>query len=186
MRTDGVEMAEYDYDVLVIGAGPGGYVAAIRAAQLGLQDRLRREPRDAGRHLPQRRLHPVQGAAPRVRTVRGSAPAARSPSSASRSHGAKLDLDAMHGQRRRRGQGADRRHRIPVQEEQGRLAEGPRRFTGRAHASRSASESVTREEHRHRHRLVGHAAARRRGRQEGRRRLAPARSSCPRCPSIWS
>jgi dihydrolipoamide dehydrogenase len=31
-------MAEqYDYDVLVIGAGPGGYVAAIRAAQLGLR-----------------------------------------------------------------------------------------------------------------------------------------------------
>jgi dihydrolipoamide dehydrogenase len=32
------EMAEnYDYDVLIIGAGPGGYVAAIRAAQLGLK-----------------------------------------------------------------------------------------------------------------------------------------------------
>ncbi|RZK03619.1 MAG: dihydrolipoyl dehydrogenase [Novosphingobium sp.] len=30
-------MAEYDYDVLVIGAGPGGYVAAVRAAQLGLK-----------------------------------------------------------------------------------------------------------------------------------------------------
>ncbi|MCW3847219.1 dihydrolipoyl dehydrogenase [Sphingomonas sp. LB-2] len=28
---------EYDFDVLVIGAGPGGYVAAIRAAQLGLR-----------------------------------------------------------------------------------------------------------------------------------------------------
>jgi dihydrolipoamide dehydrogenase len=28
---------QYDYDVLVIGAGPGGYVAAIRAAQLGLR-----------------------------------------------------------------------------------------------------------------------------------------------------
>jgi len=27
----------YDFDVLVIGAGPGGYVAAIRAAQLGLK-----------------------------------------------------------------------------------------------------------------------------------------------------
>ena len=30
-------MSDYDYDVLVIGAGPGGYVAAIRAAQLGLK-----------------------------------------------------------------------------------------------------------------------------------------------------
>ncbi|MFB0872375.1 MULTISPECIES: dihydrolipoyl dehydrogenase [unclassified Sphingobium] len=30
-------MADFDYDVLVIGAGPGGYVAAIRAAQLGLR-----------------------------------------------------------------------------------------------------------------------------------------------------
>lgn len=30
-------MAAYDYDVLIIGAGPGGYVAAIRAAQLGLK-----------------------------------------------------------------------------------------------------------------------------------------------------
>ena len=30
-------MAEYDFDLIVIGAGPGGYVAAIRAAQLGLK-----------------------------------------------------------------------------------------------------------------------------------------------------
>ena len=30
-------MADYNYDVLVIGAGPGGYVAAIRAAQLGMK-----------------------------------------------------------------------------------------------------------------------------------------------------
>ena len=26
-----------DYDMIVIGAGPGGYVAAIRGAQLGLK-----------------------------------------------------------------------------------------------------------------------------------------------------
>ena len=30
-------MAEHDYDLIVIGAGPGGYVATIRAAQLGLK-----------------------------------------------------------------------------------------------------------------------------------------------------
>ena len=30
-------MADTDFDVIVIGAGPGGYVAAIRAAQLGLR-----------------------------------------------------------------------------------------------------------------------------------------------------
>ncbi|MEQ1495145.1 MAG: dihydrolipoyl dehydrogenase [Novosphingobium sp.] len=30
-------MANYDYDVIFIGAGPGGYVGAIRAAQLGLK-----------------------------------------------------------------------------------------------------------------------------------------------------
>jgi dihydrolipoamide dehydrogenase len=31
------DMAETNYDLIVIGAGPGGYVAAIRAAQLGLK-----------------------------------------------------------------------------------------------------------------------------------------------------
>lgn len=30
-------MTDYDFDLAVIGAGPGGYVAAIRAAQLGLK-----------------------------------------------------------------------------------------------------------------------------------------------------
>ena len=28
-------MADHSFDVVVVGAGPGGYVAAIRAAQLG-------------------------------------------------------------------------------------------------------------------------------------------------------
>ncbi|MFM7680003.1 MAG: FAD-dependent oxidoreductase, partial [Roseiflexaceae bacterium] len=30
-------MSEHVYDVVVVGAGPGGYVSAIRAAQLGLK-----------------------------------------------------------------------------------------------------------------------------------------------------
>jgi len=30
-------MSDTKFDVLVIGGGPGGYVAAIRAAQLGMK-----------------------------------------------------------------------------------------------------------------------------------------------------
>ncbi|MDA0952875.1 MAG: FAD-dependent oxidoreductase, partial [Proteobacteria bacterium] len=30
-------MAEQNFDLVVIGSGPGGYVAAIRAAQLGMK-----------------------------------------------------------------------------------------------------------------------------------------------------
>jgi len=32
-----MEMGSYDFDLVIIGAGPGGYVAAIRATQLGLK-----------------------------------------------------------------------------------------------------------------------------------------------------
>jgi dihydrolipoamide dehydrogenase len=56
------------FDVVVIGGGPGGYIAAIRAAQLGLataciDEEGRRRQAGARRHLHQRRLHPLQGAA---------------------------------------------------------------------------------------------------------------------------
>src|SRR5258705_274104 len=36
-REPGTAMAETTFDVIVIGSGPGGYVTAIRAAQLGLR-----------------------------------------------------------------------------------------------------------------------------------------------------
>ena len=61
-------MKEITCKLLVIGAGPGGYVCAIRAGQLGI-DTVIVEARPAGRHLPQCRLHPVQGADPRRRRV---------------------------------------------------------------------------------------------------------------------
>ncbi len=37
LKAAGIFNADGDYDVVVIGAGPGGYVAAIRGAQLGLK-----------------------------------------------------------------------------------------------------------------------------------------------------
>ena len=54
--------------VLVVGGGPGGYVAAIRAGQLGL-DTVLVESRAARRHLPVARLHPVEGADPCRRPI---------------------------------------------------------------------------------------------------------------------
>ena len=33
-------MPDASYDCIVIGSGPGGYVAAVRAAQLGLRSEL--------------------------------------------------------------------------------------------------------------------------------------------------
>ncbi|VEC04565.1 FAD-dependent pyridine nucleotide-disulfide oxidoreductase [Klebsiella pneumoniae] len=50
------------YDVLIIGGGPGGYVAAIRAGQLGLRTVLV-EKTTSGRHLPELGMHSNQGAA---------------------------------------------------------------------------------------------------------------------------
>ena len=44
-------MPESSYDLVVIGSGPGGYVAAIRAAQLGLQTAVIEKDRVGGRCL---------------------------------------------------------------------------------------------------------------------------------------
>ena len=75
--------ADVECEMLVLGAGPGGYSAAFRAADLGLKTVLVERYADARRRLPQRRLHSVQGAAARRRGDRRGD--ARWPSTASRS-----------------------------------------------------------------------------------------------------
>src|SRR2546421_1296515 len=44
-------MAEKSYDCVVIGSGPGGYVAAIRSAQLGMRTAIVEKDRIGGRCL---------------------------------------------------------------------------------------------------------------------------------------
>ena len=44
-------MADSSYDCIVIGAGPGGYVAAIRAAQLGMKTVVIEQDKLGGRCL---------------------------------------------------------------------------------------------------------------------------------------
>ena len=61
-------MADTAFDVLIIGAGPGGYVTAIRAAQLGFKTAIV-EREHLGRHLPQLGLHPHQGIAALCRNL---------------------------------------------------------------------------------------------------------------------
>ena len=62
-------MKEISCKLAVLGAGPGGYVCAIRAGQLGL-DIVIVEAGRTRRNLPQRRLHSLQGADPRRRRIR--------------------------------------------------------------------------------------------------------------------
>ncbi len=55
------------HQLVVIGAGPGGYAAAFYAADRGMQVTLVDPVAEPGRRLPLSRLHPVEGAAARRR-----------------------------------------------------------------------------------------------------------------------
>jgi dihydrolipoamide dehydrogenase len=133
-------MAEFDYDVLVIGAGPGGYVAAIRARSWGLKTACAESRETLG------------GTCLNVGCI---------PSKALL-HGSELFEEAAHGTlakfgvktgkvdstsprsraRSDRGQGADRRHRVPVQEEQVEWLRGLASFKD-AHTVDVGGKSVT-------------------------------------------
>ena len=113
-------MAESSYDCVVIGSGPGGYVAAIRAAQLGMKTAVIEKDRGR-RSLSELRVHPRQGgAARRRRPLRD--PRGRRLRDQGRRAGGRL-------RRRQRapregGQDPDRWRLGPVQEEQDRADRG--------------------------------------------------------------
>ena len=78
------------YDVIVIGGGPGGYVAAIRAAQLGQKTAVVEKDK-AGRPLPQLRLHPGEDDAAHRRGLRPRRQRRRARASRSRRRRARLE-----------------------------------------------------------------------------------------------
>ena len=54
-------MSDSSFDLVVLGGGPGGYVAAIRAAQLGLKVAVIDRESEVRWDLSAGRLYPKQG-----------------------------------------------------------------------------------------------------------------------------
>ena len=190
-------MADTAFDVVVIGGGPGrlhrGDPRRAARASRGLHRRLesRRRQAGAGRHLHQRRLHPVQGAAAVVRELRARRTRLRRPRHRGQGTLARRRADARaQGQGRRAEQ---RRHPAPVQEEQGRVLPRPRlvrraaqrdagwpvAVAGTAAATLTAAHVIVATG------LEAARAARGRDRQPAGARQRRARWRCPRCRSAW-
>ena len=91
-------MADYDFDVLVIGAGPGGYVAAIRAAQLGLRTACAESRETLGGTCLNVGCIPSKALLNASEKYHEAASGALAQFGV-KIDGASLDLDAMHGQR---------------------------------------------------------------------------------------
>jgi len=91
-------MADFDYDVLVIGAGPGGYVAAIRAAQLGLKTACAESRETLGGTCLNVGCIPSKALLQASEFYREAATGALAKMGI-KTEGLSLDLTAMHGQR---------------------------------------------------------------------------------------
>ena len=116
-------MANPTYDVVVIGSGPGGYVAAIRAAQLGLKTAVVESDQVGGRCLNYACI-PAKAVLRSADVLSEVRDAGEFGIKVARAHGR-----LRRGQRapREGHQDADRRRRRPLQEERHRRHRGPRR-----------------------------------------------------------
>ena len=131
-------MAEYDFDVLVIGAGPGGYVAAIRAAQLGLKTACAESRETLGGTCLN------VGCIPSKALLHASEyyEAAANGAMAKMGHQGRqpeLDLDAMHGQRMDAVKGLTGGIEFLFKKNKVDMAQGPRQLRPAPTRSRSAT-----------------------------------------------
>ena len=132
------------FDVIVIGSGPGGYVCAIRAAQLGMKVACVEKRATLGRHLPQHRLHPVEGAAAIVGGISAKPSHATGRPTASMVDGVRLDLARMQARKAGGGHGEREGRRVPVPQEQGRPGlKGSGRIVASGHASMWTAQPTT-------------------------------------------
>ena len=145
-------MADTDFDVIVIGSGPGGYVAAIRAAQLGLKTACVESRETLGGTCLNVGCIPSK-ALLHASELYEEAHTARSPNGASRSTGVELDLGAMHGARHEAVKELTGGIAFLFKKNKVEWLKGRASFTAAATRSTSADQTVHGEEHRHRHRL---------------------------------
>ena len=155
-------MAETDFDVIVIGAGPGGYVAAIRAAQLGLKTACA----DSRETLGGTCLN--VGCIPSKALLHASELYEEAHSGALAKWGVKtsgleLDLDAMHGARLEAIGGLTKGIEFLFKKNKVEWLKGHAKFTGKD-CARRRRQGLQGEAYRHRHRLQRHPAAGRRDR----------------------
>ena len=145
-----------------------------------------REARDPRRHLPQRRLHPVEGAAARLRDVRGGR--AQFAEDGHRASARRSSISPTHDEVQGRGGRRQRQgRRLPVQEEQDR--HGARHRPDRRRPARSRSRPPTARRRRWRPRPSSSPPARtwRRSRgvdidEQAHRRPRPARIALDKVP----
>ena len=122
------------FDVVVIGAGPGGYIAAIRAAQLGLRTACIDGWKNAQGELA------LGGTCLNVGCIPSKALLASSEEFEKASHhlgahgigvaGVTIDVAKMQARKDAIVSKMTKRHRVPLQEEQGHLAAGFRQARG--------------------------------------------------------
>ena len=178
-----IERGDVHAGVLVLGSGPGGYAAAFRAADLGLEVVLVERYDDARRRVPQRRLHPVQGAAARREGHRRGRDARHARRGVRRAGDRPRRAARVEGRRRRQAHRRPRRHGQAAQGA-GRARRGAlhraAHARGRAATGRPRSRSTTRSSPRARASVRAARASRTTTRASWTR---PARSSSRTSPS---